>query len=89
VDTLLADEVLAVAVSREPGVLAFTGMDAAGLIVLALTLLASGAALTHLSRIRRLREPAVIGADRWLELELLRWWDSNGQSPVPQEQISP
>lgn len=89
VDTLLSDEVLAVAVSREPGVLAFTGMDAAGLIVLALTLLASGAALTHLSRIRRLREPAVIGADRWLELELLRWWDSNGQSPVPQEQISP
>lgn len=89
VDTLLSDEVLAVAVSREPGVLAFTGMDAARLIVLALTLLASGAALTHLSRIRRLREPAVIGADRWLELELLRWWDSNGQSPVPQEQISP
>jgi hypothetical protein len=90
VDTLLADEVLAVAVSKEPGVLAFTGMDAVGLIILAITLLASGAALTQLGRMRRLRQQrAVIGADPWLELELLRWWDSNGQSPVPQEKISP
>jgi hypothetical protein len=90
VDTLLADEVLAVAVSKEPGVLAFTGMDAVGLIILAITLLASGAALTQLGRMRRLRrQRAVIGADPWLELELLRWWDSNGQSPVPQEKISP
>jgi hypothetical protein len=88
VDTLLEDEVLAVAVSREPGVLAFTGMDAAGLIVLALTLLASGAALTQLSRRQRLREVPIVG-DRWLELELLRWWDSNGDRPVPLEQISP
>jgi hypothetical protein len=91
VDTLVADEVLAVAVSnKEPGVLAFTGMDAVGLIILAITLLASGAALTQLGRMRRLRQQrAVIGADPWLELELLRWWDSNGQSPVPQEKISP
>lgn len=90
VDTLLGDEVLAVAVSREPGVLAFTGMDAVGLSVLALTLLASGAALTHLARLRRLRQtPAVITVDPWLELELLRWWDSNGRTPVPQEKISP
>ena len=90
VDTLLSDEVLAVAVSKEPGVLAFTGMDAVGLIILAITLLASGAALTQLGRMRRLRQQrAVIGADPWLELELLRWWDSNGQSPVPQEKISP
>lgn len=90
VDSLLADEVLAVAVSKEPGVLAFTGMDAVGLVLLAVTLLASGAALTPLGRKRRLRQQrAVIGADSWLELELLRWWDSNGQSPVPQEKISP
>jgi hypothetical protein len=88
VDTLLADEVLAVAVSREPGVLAFTGMDAAGLVVLALTLLAGGAALTYLGRVRRLQEPAVVVADPWLENELVRWWDSNGQSP-PLEKISP
>jgi hypothetical protein len=90
VDTLLADEVLAVAVSKKPGVLAFTGMDAVGLIILAITLLASGAALTQLGRMRRLRQQrAVIGADPWLELELLRWWDSNGQPSVPQEKISP
>lgn len=90
VDTLLDDEVLAVAVSREPGVLAFTGMDAVGLVILAFTLLASGAALTQLARMRRLRQQrSVIGADPWLELELLRWWDSNGQTPVPLEKISP
>jgi hypothetical protein len=91
VDTLLGDEVLAAAVSsREPGVLAFTGMDAVGLVILAFTLLASGAALIQLARVRRLRHRrAVIGPDAWLELELLRWWNSNGQSPVPQEKISP
>jgi hypothetical protein len=80
VDTLLEDEVLAVAVSRKPGVLAFTGMDAAGLIVLALTLLASGAALTHLSRRRRLRLEPEVPVNPWLQVELMRWRGGNGQS---------
>jgi hypothetical protein len=81
VDTLVEGEVLAVAVSRRPGVLAFTGMDAAALIVLALTLLAGGAALTYLGRVRRLRrEPEVIPVNPWLQVELMRWRGGNGQS---------
>lgn len=72
VDTLFAGEVLAVAVKREPGLLAFTGMDAAGLIVLAFGLLLAGATLSYVGRERRAaQEAALIGDDPWVEL--LQW----------------
>jgi hypothetical protein len=72
VDTLFAGEVLAVAVKREPGLLAFTGMDAAGLIVLALGLLLAGATLSYVGRERRVaQEAALIGGDPWVGL--LQW----------------
>lgn len=72
VDTLFAGEVLAVAVKREPGLLAFTGMDAAGLVVLALGLLLAGATLSYVGRARRVaQEVALVGDDPWVGL--LQW----------------
>jgi hypothetical protein len=72
VDTLFVGEVLAVAVKREPGLLAFTGMDAAGLIVLAFGLLLAGATLSYVGRERRVaQQAALIGDDPWVEL--LQW----------------
>jgi hypothetical protein len=52
VATLLADQVLAAAVGRASGSLAFTGTDAVVLVALALLLLAIGGSARHLSRIR-------------------------------------
>ena len=52
VTTLLADQVLAVAIERAPGSLAFTGIDVSRLVALALLLLAAGGAALYLSRIR-------------------------------------
>lgn len=72
VDTLFAGEVLAVAVKREPGLLAFTGMDAVGLVVLALGLLLAGATLSYVGRERRVaQEAALVRDDPWVEL--LQW----------------
>jgi hypothetical protein len=69
VDTLFAGEVLAVAVKREPGLLAFTGMDAVGLVVLALGLLLAGATLSYVGRERRVaQEAALVRDDPWVEL---------------------
>src|SRR5688572_2447975 len=68
VDTLFAGEVLAVAVKREPGLLAFTGMDAVGLVVLALGLLLAGATLSYVGRERRVaQEAALVRDDPWVE----------------------
>jgi hypothetical protein len=52
VSTFLEDQVLAVAIERAPGSLAFTGTDAARLLVVGLLLLAAGGASLSLSRVR-------------------------------------
>lgn len=78
VDTLFEGEALAVAIKRKPGLLAFTGIDAVWLLVLALTLLASGGALGYAGRQRgNHREEAVLDIDPWMELELRRWWSAD------------
>ncbi len=78
VDTLFEGEALAVAIKRKPGLLAFTGIDAVWLLVLALGLLASGGVLAYEGRRRgNHREEAVLDIDPWMELELRRWWSAD------------
>jgi hypothetical protein len=52
VSTLFGDQVLAVAIDRAPGPLAFTGTNAVRLLALALILLAAGGAALYLSGVR-------------------------------------
>lgn len=72
VDTVVpGDEVLAVAIKRN---LAFTGTDAARLLALALVLLAAGAGLMSLGRLRSRRPIAQLPSDS--SVEFLTWWSA-------------
>lgn len=72
VETIVPDdEVLAVAIKRN---LAFTGTDAARLLALALVLLAAGAGLMSLGRLRSRRPIAQLPSES--SVEFLTWWSA-------------
>jgi hypothetical protein len=72
VATFLEDQVLAVAIERAPGPLAFTGTGAARLLALALVLLAAGASALYLSGVRE-KTPMrpVLSLGPWLQVSRL------------------
>lgn len=72
VSTLFGDQVLAVAIDRAPGPLAFTGTNAVRLLALALILLASGGAALYLSGVRTGRpERSVVWVGPWFKVPRL------------------
>lgn len=72
VATFLDDQVLAVAIERAPGPLAFTGTGAARLLALALVLFAAGASALYLSGVRE-KTPVgpVLSLGPWLQVSRL------------------
>jgi hypothetical protein len=79
VDTLLGDEVLAVAIERKPNLLAFTGTGAARLLALAMVLIGVGGSFLYMARVRR-RAAQTLPSKT--SAEMLGWWSTaaNGHS---------
>jgi hypothetical protein len=79
VDTLLGDEVLAVAIERKPNLLAFTGTGAARLLALAMVLIGIGGSFLYMARVRG---RAAQTLPPKTSAEMLGWWSTaaNGHS---------